>query len=124
MSISNCQALVEAARAMIDVDQAGLLPDLRDELTALRYRWRDPDRDWRYRSRIGDPARRANDLAAMSGLPERDCLAAIRVALEDDWPSVACAAIVRYAAERLQPPVAQERPHVSQRTTTRRRIAI
>jgi hypothetical protein len=93
--------LTEAARALLTVTEAGLADDLRDELAAARWRWREDQNDqpigmspWLYFM--------AGDLATMTDLPRSACERAVRNAAVPDWPTIACAEIVAYA-EKLKP---------------------
>jgi hypothetical protein len=94
-------SLLEAAAALIEIDEAGELFELRDELEWQRQEWRDPDRRWRTNSPINGYAMLAGELSKMTGAPVDECRDAITAASGDDWPTVACAEIVA-RAKRLR----------------------
>ena len=99
MQNTQIPTLPEAAAALVAVDDAGLLADLKDEINAVRFRHRID----RQRQAIGMTPwllLLAGELSRMTGLPRSDCEHAMHEAIGTDWPAVAIDEIIDYA-ERL-----------------------
>jgi hypothetical protein len=103
--------VAEAAAALVTIDEAGLLQELRDSLAA---EWRafkaDPDRKWRYDSPVGLIQTYGRELARLTCGPCDECIAAVASIVDPQWTQVACAEIVDFA-KRLQSQNVQQPSH-------------
>ena len=90
------RALHEAARALVAIDAAGALQELRDELMFVRREWRR-DQD---RRTIGEPLR-IDGLAKLlqaDGIDPAGAWTAVADAIRPSWASVLLTAIIEFAA--------------------------
>jgi hypothetical protein len=90
--------LVEAALALVEIGQRGQLPDLDDEIRAVRRRHKQESLD----TTIGDKLyveQIATLLTNTTGLPRQWCLDAAHEAIIPSWSAAAIDAIFAFATE-------------------------
>jgi hypothetical protein len=124
-ALYHVRTLVEAARALIEISQAGELADLRDALAAARREFNrdDGDRKWRRQSPLSEANRIGDWLADMTGFAIEECRDAARAAIDPQWHHVAVQEICRFAERLKLPQVATVRegdtPGIIQRARRR-----
>ncbi|MCC7085285.1 MAG: hypothetical protein IT427_09790 [Pirellulales bacterium] len=96
----NPARLKQAAQALASIDSNGLMGELSLAIAAARRQHRRETQN----QTIGEGIYvdgLASALARATGLPWRDCRAAVADAIAPDWPSVAIDAIVGFAREEV-----------------------
>ncbi|MCC7083765.1 MAG: hypothetical protein IT427_02020 [Pirellulales bacterium] len=92
--------LKQAAAALIAIDQAGLMGELSDVIAAARRQHRRETQSQTVGTSLYADGL-ASTLARTTGLPWRDCRAAVAGAIAPDWGTVAIDAIVGLAREEV-----------------------
>jgi hypothetical protein len=94
--------IIQAAHAYLEIRAAGCEPGLAEELAAAKREWTqsNPDRHWEYR-RHGSRDELCSAFADLLGNDD-NAYQAMRIALDDDWTTIAAREIIAFA-ERLAP---------------------
>jgi hypothetical protein len=101
MQVSKFSRLRKAAESFIEIERAGLLAELKDQINAVRYRQRID----RQRQPVGMTPwllLLAGELSRLTDLPRSDCEHAMREVIGTDWPSVAIGEIIEFATDHAQ----------------------
>jgi hypothetical protein len=93
-------SLSEAARALVEIDHAGALADLGDEIGAARREWK---RDQEART-VGEKiyVDQLAKILTANGIEGADAWNAVREAIRPSWPAVMLTTIIDFAA-RMEP---------------------
>lgn len=89
--------LAEAAKALVEIDQAGELPALGDEIRRIYRNWKRDNLD----RKIGEKLYidQLVKILTAQGVDQQDAWTAISDAVRPSWPSVLFETIIKFAAQ-------------------------
>src|SRR4051812_7244700 len=92
---------LQAVRAWIEINNAGRLDELRDDLRIDQrtFNKRNPDAAWHRRSPIHPRNTMATEFSDATSLNEDECLAEFQAELLPNWSDVACEQIIAFAEQ-------------------------